>query len=196
MPGMYEDGDYDVAGFCVGVVEKKEIIDGSKIEAGDAVIGLESNGLHSNGFSLVRKVLSKIELKRMSDELLKPTRIYVKPVLSLLQTANRKPQTAIKGIAHITGGAFYDKIARILPDNVNVVIHKSAWNVPKIFRLIQNKGNIDDKEMYHTFNMGVGMVLIVKSEAAHMVRAKLAESKLKSWVIGEVIKGKKEVVVD
>jgi len=193
MPGMYEDGDYDVAGFCVGVVEKKEIIDGSKIEAGDAVIGLESNGLHSNGFSLVRKVLSKNELKRMSKELLRPTRIYVKPVLSLLQTANRKPQTAIKGIAHITGGAFYDKIARILPDNVNVVIHKSAWNVPKIFRLIQNKGNIDDKEMYHTFNMGVGMVLMVRPEAARYVIGQLSVLNLKSWVIGEVAKGKKEV---
>jgi phosphoribosylformylglycinamidine cyclo-ligase len=129
----------------------------------------------------------------MSDELLKPTRIYVKPVLSLLQTANRKPQTAIKGIAHITGGAFYDKIARILPDNVNVVIHKSAWNVPKIFRLIQNKGNIDDKEMYHTFNMGVGMVLMVRPEAARYVIGQLSVLNLKSWVIGEVAKGKKEV---
>ena len=189
MPGMYKPGEYDIAGFCVGAVEKKDIIDGSKIEVGDVVIGLESNGLHSNGFSLVRKVLSERELKRMSQELLKPTRIYVKPVLSLL------PNKDIKGIAHITGGAFYDKIARILPDNVNVKINKNAWVVPKIFKLIQNKGNILDKEMYHTFNMGVGMVLIVRPQAAKTIISKLAEFKLKSRVIGKVIKGRKEIEI-
>ncbi len=189
MPGMYREGEYDLAGFCVGAVERIDIIDGSKIEVGDAVIGLESNGLHSNGFSLVRKVFSQNELKRMSDELLKPTRIYVKPVLSLLGNH------AVRGIAHITGGAFYDKIARILPGNVNVRLNKSSWVVPKIFRLIQNKGNIEDKEMYHTFNMGVGMVLIVEPNCAKAVISKLAEFKLKSWVIGEVVKGKKEVEI-
>ncbi|OGX18643.1 MAG: phosphoribosylformylglycinamidine cyclo-ligase, partial [Omnitrophica WOR_2 bacterium RBG_13_44_8b] len=113
MPGMYKDGDYDVAGFCVGAVEKGSIIDGSKIEAGDVVIGLESNGVHSNGYSLVRKVFSQNELKRMSSELLKPTRIYVKPVVSLLRNTQYSTRNTIKGIAHITGGAFYDKIARI-----------------------------------------------------------------------------------
>ena len=194
MPGMYREGDYDLAGFCVGALEKDAIIDGSRIEAGDVVIGLASSGIHSNGYSLVRRVLSQNELKRMSDELLKPTRIYVKPVLSLLQAASRKPQV-IKGIAHITGGAFYDKIARILPDNVNVRIDKSSWVVPKIFRLIQNKGNIEDKEMYHTFNMGVGMVLIVEPGAVKTVIVKLAEFKLRSFVIGKVIKGKKEVEI-
>lgn len=195
MPGMYKDGDYDVAGFCVGVVEHKNIIDGSKIAVGDVIVGLESNGIHSNGYSLVRRVFSESELKRMSAELLKPTRIYVKPVLDLLY-AKRYPLTAkIKGIAHITGGAFYDKIARILPDNVNVRIDKDSWAVPKIFRLIQNKGNIEDKEMYHTFNMGVGMVLIVESSSARVVISKLAEFKLKSWVIGEIVKGKKEVKI-
>jgi len=195
MPGMYRQGDYDVAGFCVGVVERKNIIDGSKIAAGDVVIGLESNGIHSNGYSLVRKVLSQGELKRMSDELLKPTRIYVKPVLNLLQAKGLKLQACIHGIAHITGGAFYDKIARILPEDVNVRIDKSSWVVPKIFRLIQNKGNIADKEMYHTFNMGVGMVLIVASRSAKEIISKLAQSRLKSWVIGEVVKGKKEVQI-
>lgn len=189
MPGMYKDGDYDLAGFCVGVVEKDNIIDGSKIEVSDVVIGLESNGLHSNGFSLVRKVFSKNELKRMSDELLKPTRIYVKPVLSLLL------ENSIRGIAHLTGGAFYDKIARILPNNVNVRIYKDSWQVPKIFKLIQNKGGIEDKEMYHTFNMGAGMVLIVERGCAKAIIAKLAEFKLRAWVIGEVIKGKKEVEI-
>jgi phosphoribosylformylglycinamidine cyclo-ligase len=186
---MYREGEYDAAGFCVGVVERKNIIDGSKIEVGDAVIGLESNGIHSNGYSLVRKVFSQNELKRMSGELLKPTRIYVKPVLNLL------PNIAIKGIAHITGGAFYDKIARILPDNVNVRISKNSWVVPKIFRLIQNKGNVEEREMYHTFNMGIGMVLIVEPKIAKRIIEKLAEFKLKSFVIGEVIKGRKEVEI-
>jgi len=194
MPGMYKEGDYDVAGFCVGVVERKNIIDGTKIEVGDVVIGLESNGIHSNGYSLVRRVFSQSELRRLSSELLKPTRIYVKSVLSLLNT-KYKVLSTIHGIAHITGGAFYDKIARILPHNVNVRINKSSWVVPKIFRLIQNKGNILDKEMYHTFNMGVGMVLIVEPKSTKTIISKLAEFKLKSWVIGEVVKGKKEVVV-
>jgi len=195
MPGMYRQGDYDVAGFCVGVAERRNIIDGSKIAAGDVVIGLESNGIHSNGYSLVRRVLSQSELTRMSDELLKPTRIYVKPVLSLLHGTRYTVHSTIKGIAHITGGAFYDKIARILPEDVNVRIDKSSWVVPKIFRLIQNKGNIADKEMYHTFNMGVGMVLIVASRSAKEIISKLAQSRLKSWVIGEVVKGKKEVQI-
>jgi phosphoribosylformylglycinamidine cyclo-ligase len=195
MPGMYKCGDYDLAGFCVGVVEKSNIIDGSKIEAGDVVIGLESNGIHSNGYSLVRRVFSQNELKRMSKELLKPTRIYVRPILSLLRTPNSELRTNIKGIAHITGGAFYDKIARILPSNINVRISKNAWSVPKIFKLIQNKGNIADKEMYHTFNMGVGMVLIVEPESTKAVISKLSEFKLKSWIIGEVIKGSKEVEI-
>lgn len=188
MPGMYKKGDYDIAGFCVGVVERKNIIEGREIAVGDVVIGLESNGIHSNGYSLVRKVFSQKELKRMSAELLKPTRIYVKPVLSLLGNT-------IKGIAHITGGAFYDKIARILPNNINVRIDKSSWAVPKIFRLIQNKGNISEREMYHTFNMGCGMVLIVEPRAAKEIISKLAGLKLKAWVIGEVVKGKKQVEI-
>ncbi len=195
MPGMYKRGDYDVAGFCCGVVEKNNIIDGSKIEAGDVVIGLESSGIHSNGYSLVRKVLSEAEQLRMSKELLKPTRIYVKPVLSLLRTTNHEPRTTIKGIAHITGGAFYDKIARILPGNINIRVNKNSWVVPKIFRLIQNKGGIIDKEMYHTFNMGVGMVLVVTPASVSAIISKLADFKLKAWVIGEVVKGKKQVEI-
>jgi len=195
MPGMYKDGDYDVAGFCVGVVERKNIIDGSKIEVGDKIIGLESNGIHSNGYSLVRRVFSQAELKRMSAELLKPTRIYVKPVLSLLRVTSYELRVTIKGIAHITGGAFYDKIARILPRQVNARIYKNSWVVPQIFRLIQNKGGIEDKEMYHTFNMGVGMVLIVEPKLTKAVISKLAESKLKSWIIGEIVRGRKEVEI-
>jgi len=194
MPGMYNAGDYDVAGFCVGVVERKKIIDGSKIRPGDTVIGLESSGLHSNGFSLVRKVFSERELKKYASELLKPTRIYVKPVLSLLSTLNFQLST-IKGIAHITGGAFYDKIARILPRNMNVHIYQDSWSVPQIFRLIQKKGNIVDKEMYHTFNMGIGMVLIVEPKSAKKIISRLSKFSLKSWVIGEVIKGNKVVEI-
>ncbi|MFA6216800.1 MAG: phosphoribosylformylglycinamidine cyclo-ligase [Candidatus Omnitrophota bacterium] len=195
MPGMYALGEYDIAGFCVGAVDRKAIIDGSQIVAGDAVIGLESSGLHSNGFSLVRKVLSVNELKRMSKELLRPTRIYVKPVLALLSAQPSKSGPAIKGISHITGGAFYDKIARILPDNVNVRINSGAWAIPEIFRLIQNKGSIDDKEMFHTLNMGIGLVLIVRPPAVKSIVAALAVSKIKSWVIGSVVKGKKQVEI-
>jgi len=195
MPGMYSEGDYDLAGFCVGVVERKKIIDGSKIRAGDAVIGLESNGIHSNGYSLVRKVFSQGELKKSSTELLKPTRIYVKPVLSLLRMVNKERRMAIKGIAHITGGAFYDKIARILPSNVNVHIYQDSWSVPQIFRLIQKKGNIADKEMYHTFNMGIGMVLIAEPKSAKNIISKLSQMDFKSWIIGEVVKGKKQVEI-
>jgi len=195
MPGMYQKGDYDVAGFCVGAVERRAVIDGTEIKVGDTVIGLESNGIHSNGYSLVRRVLSKNELRCLSAELLKPTRIYVKPVLSLLRGTRYAVRRTIKGISHITGGAFYDKIARILPNNVNVRIDKSSWQVPQIFRLIQNKGNIEDKEMYHTFNMGCGMVLIVAPHCAKEIISKLADFKLKSWVVGEVIKGKQEVEI-
>jgi len=191
MPGMYCDGEYDIAGFCVGVVEKEKIINGSKITAGDTVIGIASSGLHSNGYSLVRKVFGAAELKRISGELLKPTRIYVKPVLELLKDYG----DSVHGIAHITGGAFYDKISRILPKNINVHIEKNSWRVPEIFRLIQNKGNIEDKEMYHTLNMGIGLVLIVKQDAALAIMKKLSQLKLKSWIIGKAIKGSKFVEI-
>ncbi|TRZ96537.1 phosphoribosylformylglycinamidine cyclo-ligase [bacterium] len=195
MPGMYKHGEYDLAGFCVGVVEKSKIIDGSGIGPADLVIGLESNGLHSNGFSLVRKVLSENELRRMNKELLRPTRVYVKPILSLLRSVVSRQSTAIRGIAHITGGAFYDKIARILPDNLKVVISRNSWVVPKIFRLIQNKGDIAETEMYHTFNMGIGMVLIVKADSAGALISQLSEEGLKSWVIGQILRGAKAVEI-
>jgi len=197
MPGMYKKGEYDLAGFCVGAVEKDKIIDGSQIEAQDTILGLESSGIHSNGYSLVRKVFTVREQLRMSKELLMPTRIYVKPVLSLLRDneLTRKRDNVIKGIAHITGGAFYDKIARILPDNINAVINKNAWSVPKIFRLIQNKGGINDFEMYHTFNMGIGMVLFVPRAHAKAIAETLSGSGVKTWIIGEAVKGNKEVEV-
>ena len=191
MPGMYNKGEYDLAGFCVGVVERDRIIDGSGIEADDILIGISSNGIHSNGFSLVRKVFSKKELRRYAPELLKPTRIYVKPVLSLLDYNS----SAIKGVAHITGGAFYDKISRILPNNLNARINKGSWQVPDIFKLIQNKGKINDQHMHHTFNMGIGMVLIVKPEFEQRIKQLLSKFHLHSYTIGLITKGKKEVEI-
>lgn len=191
MPGMYKQGEYDIAGFCVGVVEKDKIINGDKIKAGDKIIGIASSGLHSNGYSLVRKVLGVTELKRMSRELLKPTRIYVKPVLELL----RQFDQSIHGISHITGGAFYDKISRILPKDIDARINKNSWSVPEIFRLIQNKGNVEDREMYHTLNMGIGMVLIVEAQASSAIIKKLSALKLKSWVIGQAVQGNKKVEI-
>ena len=189
MPGMYKEGEYDIAGFCVGVVEKDEIIDGKKIKQADVVIGIESSGLHSNGYSLVRKVLSASELLRVSAELLSPTQIYVKPILTLL----KEYKSTLHGISHITGGAFYDKISRILPEAINVVIKKNSWSVPKIFQLIQHKGNIDDLEMYRTLNMGIGLVLIVEQRSAVAIMKRLTQFKLKSWIIGKAIKGSKKV---
>jgi phosphoribosylformylglycinamidine cyclo-ligase len=195
MPGMYKKGEYDLAGFCVGAVDRSLIIDGSQITGGNIVIGLASSGLHSNGFSLVRKVFSEAELKKMSPELLKPTRIYVKEVLSLIRDNLDMKHNYIKGIAHITGGAFYDKIKRILPEQCRVKISKGTWHVPEIFRLIQNKGGISDYEMFHTFNMGIGMVLITDSSHAEHAASKLNAMGIKAWIIGEVIKAKKGVEV-
>lgn len=191
MPGMYREGEYDIAGFCVGVVERERIINGSKIKASDVVIGVASSGLHSNGYSLVRKALRPAELKSLAAQLLEPTRIYVKPVLELL----RQYKTAVHGISHITGGALYDKVSRILPKNIDVCIEKSSWRVPEIFRLIQYKGNIEDLEMYHTLNMGIGLVLIVQKNKASGIINKLTELKLKSWIIGAAVNGNKQVSI-
>ncbi len=197
MPGMYNEDEYDLAGFCVGVVERDRIIDGSGIESGDVLVGLPSSGLHSNGFSLVRKVFSKVELKRYAKELLRPTRIYTQPILSLLRKDKiaRRQKDTVRGIAHITGGAFYSKISRILPDSLNAYVDKNSWRVPKIFRLIQNKGEVTDQEMYRTFNMGIGMVLIVSKKGISIIMAELVRSNLEPLIIGEITKGDGEVVI-
>jgi len=192
MPNFYKKGEYDLAGFCVGVIEKSKIIDNSKIKPGDCLIGIESNGLHSNGFSLVRKVFSESELKKYSDELLKPTRIYVKPILNLL-SFGRYPLNAIKGISHITGGAFYDKIPRIIPKGLGIRIYTDSWVVPSIFKVIQKKGNVPKADMYRTLNMGIGMVLVVDDNIADKIILDLKNQGLKSWVIGEITKGAKKV---
>ncbi len=166
MPGFYPDGEYDLAGFCVGVVEADKLIDGSEIRVGDRIVGIASSGLHSNGFSLARRVLfeegklnpdDRIEglTQTIGMELLTPTRIYVKSILNIIKNFH------IRGIVHITGGGFIDNIPRILPGPCRAVITKGSWQIPAIFELIQNIGNIDDNEMLRVFNMGIGMILIV-----------------------------------
>jgi len=182
MPGMYSKDEYDLAGFAVGIVDKDKIIDGSKIKIGDEIIGIQSNGLHSNGFSLVRKVFSKNEIKKYASELLRPTRIYVKPVLSLREKFH------IKGIAHITGGAFYEKATKIIPRRMSIQIKKDSWPVPGIFKLIQKKARLDDKQMYRTFNMGIGLVLVVDKNSTSKIIKELSKYRLKSWIIGEITK--------
>ncbi len=206
MPGFYHEGEYDIAGFVVGVVEKDKIIDGKTIKPGDVVIGLSSSGVHSNGFSLVRKVffdkarmkasqkLTKYGLQTsLGEELIKPTKIYVEPVLKVL--GNRKTEKAIKGMAHITGGGFFDNIPRILPDGCAVELDKSRWNVPEIFRIIQDVGDINDREMFHVFNMGIGMILIVSEADVKAVLKAFDRAGEPGTVIGEVVKGDKTVSV-
>lgn len=190
MPGFYPPGEYDLAGFSVGVIEKGKEVTGKEIKPGDVLIGLASSGPHSNGYSLIRKVFSSAELKKYGKELLAPTRIYVKEVLKTLAKFNTKKKS-VTGIAHITGGSFYDKIERILPQNCRVLIQKNSWQVPEIFRLIQKKGNVPEKEIYRTLNMGIGLVLIVRPQAAEAVRRSLAGSR----IIGVIAKGDRGVEI-
>ncbi len=193
MPGFYQKGEYDLAGFAVGIVERTKLITGHDIIPGDKVIGLASSGLHSNGFSLVREILlaeseadifQKVPLLELTlgEELLKPTRIYVSAILSLLKAYH------IKGIAHITGGGFLDNIPRILPENLAVQIYQDKWPVLPIFKLIQEKGNINIQEMFHTFNMGIGLVLIVAAKDQEAILTKLHQLSETAYLIGEVIK--------
>ena len=189
MPGMYAPGEYDLAGFGVGLVDRAAVIDGSAIRPGDVVLGLESSGLHSNGYSLVRKVFSTRELRAHAKTLLKPTRLYSKPVLALAK------RITVKGIANITGGAFYDKIPRILPRKTGIEIDRNAWRPASIFSLIQKKGAIDDREMYTTFNMGIGMVLVLDRRLIDRAQAFLRGRGLKSHVIGRVVKGARRVEI-
>ena len=200
MPGFYAEGEYDLAGFAVGVVEKSKIIDGREIKKGNSVIGIASNGLHSNGFSLVRKVLleeKRYDLektvsslkKTLGEELLTPTRIYVKPVLHLLD------KYKILGIAHITGGGIVENIPRILPEGVSVQINQESWTKPPIFSLIQKEGKIFDEEMYRTFNMGIGMALVVRPDKTEQIINELKMIRYDSYIIGKVIKGNKQIII-
>ncbi|UCD55319.1 MAG: phosphoribosylformylglycinamidine cyclo-ligase [Candidatus Omnitrophota bacterium] len=191
LPGMYRPGDYDLAGFSVGIVDRKKVIDGSGIKKGNLILGIASTGLHSNGYSLVRKVFSKKELTTtLKKEVLKPTAIYVKPVLDIIKRFD------VKGIANITGGGFYDNIGRLLPRNISAIIYRGIWPVLPIFELIRNKARIDDDEMFRTFNMGIGMVLILPRKGILKARDYLLKKyKLKSWIIGEVIRGRKKIEI-
>lgn len=199
MPGFYPIDEYDLAGFCVGVVDKKKIIDNKTIEVGDKVIGLASSGVHSNGFSLVRKVfdINKENLNEYIEELgttlgealLKPTKIYVKPILKLIK------EVKVKGISHITGGGFYENMPRMLREGVALKIDKNSYKVPAIFNLIAKKGNIPERDMYNTFNMGIGMCVIVPANEAEKAIKILNEAGEEAYLIGEVVEGNKEIII-
>ncbi|MDE8033769.1 phosphoribosylformylglycinamidine cyclo-ligase [Actinobacillus equuli subsp. equuli] len=189
MSGMYHAGDYDLAGFCVGVVEKSEIIDGSTVKAGDALIALASSGPHSNGYSLIRKVIEvsganpatdTLEGKPLSEHLLAPTKIYVKSVLQLIKQAD------VHAIAHLTGGGFWENIPRVLPATVKAVIDEKSWEWPAAFKWLQEKGNISRYEMYRTFNCGVGMVIALPEKDVETALAVLKQAGENAWVIGKI----------
>ncbi len=188
LPGLYEKNQWDLAGFCVGIVEKEKIVDGRRCRAGDLVIGLASSGLHSNGFSLARKVFTQKEMKtRLGLELLRPTRIYARAILAVMK------KIRFKAIAHITGGGFYDNIPRVIPDGLGVRIRKGSWPVPAIFRTIQKRGGVDEREMFRTFNMGVGMVAVVSAGEWQKTVSLFQRLGQKSWLIGELVQGRREV---
>ena len=188
MPGMYEGEDYDMAGFCVGVVEKSKIIDGTKVAAGDQIIALASSGPHSNGYSLVRKVLevsgadtnAEFEGKTLGEHLLTPTRIYVKPVLELLK------QVDAHALSHITGGGFWENIPRVLPESAKAVIKGDSWQWPSVFNWLQENGNIETHEMYRTFNCGVGMIIVVPAADVEKSLEILKAAGEDAWHIGEI----------
>lgn len=189
MPGIYYGNDYDIAGFCVGVVEKSEIIDGRKVQAGDTMLALASSGPHSNGYSLIRKIIevnqtnvehTQVAGKSLADHLLEPTRIYVKALLSLLN------QTEIHAIAHITGGGLWENIPRILPIGVQAVIEEDSWQWPAIFCWLQQAGNISCYEMYRTFNCGVGMVIIIPTPSTKRVLSILTDLGETAWKLGRI----------
>ncbi len=199
MPGFYPVDEYDLAGFCVGIVDKKKIIDNKTIEIGDKVIGLKSSGVHSNGFSLVRKVfdVNKENLNEyveslgctVGEALLKPTKIYVKPILKLIE------QVKVKGISHITGGGFYENMPRMLREGVALKIDKNSYEVPPIFKLIAERGNIPERDMYNTFNMGIGMAIIVPKNEVEKSLKILKEAGEEAYLIGEVVEGNRKVII-
>ena len=198
-PGMMPADDYDLAGFTVGIVDKPKVIDSGRMTPGDVILALPSSGFHSNGYSLVRKVfdVENADLNEYFEELgctlgealLKPTIIYVKPVLKCIEAAD------VKGISHITGGGFYENIPRCLPDGLTAKIDKAAIKTPPIFHLLQKKGNIDAHDMFNTYNMGVGMTVIVSKETADAAMAALKEEGCDAYVIGEIISGDERVAL-
>lgn len=192
MPGFYPEGEYDMAGFAVGVVEKDDIIDGSKIQDGDVLVGIASSGPHSNGYSLIRKLITDLDEnfgeKKMGEVLLTPTKIYVKPILELLQ------KFEIRGMAHITGGGFFENIPRMFKDDFTSVINRNSFEVPEILKHIMNLG-VDEQHMFNTYNMGIGFVLCIKEEDADNIIEELGKMGEKAYKIGHVEKGPKEVKI-
>lgn len=196
LPDMYHGGDYDLAGFCVGVVERTRVVDGRQIQPGDVAIGIASSGFHSNGYSLVRKAVFEMgglkgddrvpELgnKTVTELLLEPTRLYARPVKAVLRQSRAKP--VVHGIAHITGGGLVENLARIVPEHVQVVLERGSWQVPGVFPWVQGLGRIAADEMERVFNMGVGMVLVVSSDAAESVQRQLADVGFENWQLGVV----------
>ncbi len=193
MPGLYRGGDYDLAGFATGIVNKDQIITGDNVTEGNVIIGLSSNGIHSNGYSLVRKVCFTDNSYKVNDfieefrltlgeELLKPTRIYVKPILKVLESHT------VNGMVHNTGGGFYDNIPRILPDGFSAEIESSAWTIPPVFHFLAEKGNITKEEMFRTFNMGLGYFLIVDEKIADEIMKKLSENGESPYRVGRITK--------
>ncbi|PIE41242.1 MAG: phosphoribosylformylglycinamidine cyclo-ligase [Gammaproteobacteria bacterium] len=188
MPGMYEGEDYDLAGFCVGIVEKSKIITGDNVKAGDKLIALPSSGPHSNGYSLIRKVIQvasadlaqELDGKSLGEALLEPTRIYVKPLLATMKEVN------VKALSHITGGGFLENIPRVLPEYTNAVIDSNSWEWPAVFKWLQEQGNIETEEMYRTFNCGAGMVICVAEEDVAQTLACLEANGEKPWVVGSI----------
>ncbi|MFH1800542.1 MAG: phosphoribosylformylglycinamidine cyclo-ligase [Candidatus Omnitrophota bacterium] len=188
MPGFYTDkkkalaAQYDIAGFSVGAVDRKKVLTGKKIKTGDIILGIQSSGFHSNGYSLLRKIFSEKELRgTVGRKLLTPTLIYVKPVLVLIK------KIPVRGIVNITGGGFYDNLPRVIPKGLGACIARNSWKVPKIFRMAQKAGGISDHEMYKTFNMGVGMVVILEKRYIRSAQKVLKSFKLNSWTIGEIV---------
>jgi phosphoribosylformylglycinamidine cyclo-ligase len=188
MPSMYPDGEYDLAGFAVGAVEKSKIIDGTRIKPGDIVLGLASSGIHSNGYSLVRKIISVAQPdlnadfhgRKLADVLMEPTRIYVKPLLALMEAME------VKGMVHITGGGLVENIPRVLQDNLTAILHKDAWTLPPLFKWLQQHGNVADAEMHRVFNCGIGMTVIVAKENADAAVAHLQAAGETVMRIGEI----------
>ena len=200
MPGFYPEDEYDLAGFAVGIVDEKKLITGEQLKAGDVLIGMASSGVHSNGFSLVRKVfeMTKESLETYYEELgttlgealIAPTKIYVKALKAVKDAG-----VEIKACSHITGGGFYENIPRMLPDGVRAVVRKDSYEVPAIFRLLADKGNIEEQMMYNTYNMGIGMVLAVDPSEVEAAMAAVREAGETPYVIGEVEAGEKGVVL-
>lgn len=191
MPGMYPEGEYDLAGFAVGAVEKSKVINGASIKAGDVVLALASSGAHSNGYSLIRKIIERADIKpedpfedaTFADAIMAPTRIYVKPVLAAIEQHGE----AIKGLVHITGGGLLENIPRVVPEGLAAHLHKGEWQLPPLFAWLQEQGNVDTQEMYRVFNCGLGMVIVVAAEAADAVKAQLSEAGETVYHVGEIV---------